>query len=289
MPIIRVHSTKNYTVMSNFHLRDKNLTYKAKGMLSFMLSLPEDWDYSVNGLVSVSKENENAIKGILQELKDNGYLVIKKIKDDKGKFIYEYNIYEIPTTINPEGEKPEVDNPEVELPQVDDPEVENQPQINTNIINTKIINTNKQLLNNNNSTSSSSNTINNSSSIYDYIQDNFGRILSSIEIEEISTWEDNELTRYAIKQAVLNSKYNIRYISRILFNYEKQNIKTVQEAQQREEEFKGYKNKSDVVDNLSKLQKAGKPEWLGKEIEVNEATPEEMAELEKQIEELRNG
>ena len=279
MPVIRVHSTKSYTVMSNFHLRDKNLSYRAKGMLSFMLSLPEDWDYSVNGLVSVSKENENAIKGILQELKDNGYLVINKIKDDKGKFVYEYNIYEFPKEENPEVEKPEVD-----IPQVDTPQVENQPQINTNIINT-----NKQLLNNNNSTSSSINTLNNNSSIYDYIQDNFGRILSSIEIEEISTWEDNELTRYAIKQAVLNSKYNIRYISRILFNYEKQNIKTVQEAQQREEEFKGYKNKIDIVDNLSRLQKTGKPEWLGKEVEADEATPEEMEEFEKQLEAIRNG
>lgn len=289
MPVIRVHTTKSYTVMSNYHLRDKNLTYKAKGMLSFMLSLPEDWDYSVNGLVLVSKENESAIKGILQELKDNGYLVINKIKDEKGKFIYEYNIYEIPTTINPEGKKPEVDNPEVELPQVDEPEVENQPQINTNIINTNKQLLNNNILNNKNSTSSSSNTINNSSSLYEYIQDNFGRILSAIEIEEISTWEDNELTRYAIKQAILNSKYNIKYISRILFNYEKQNIKTVQQAQQREEEFKGYKNKSDVVDNLSKLQKTEKPEWLGKEIEVNEATPEEIAELEKQIELIRSG
>ena len=66
--------------MSNYHLRDKNLSYKAKGLLSFMLSLPEDWDYSINGLVSISKEEVKAIRNILQELQRYGYLVIEKNK-----------------------------------------------------------------------------------------------------------------------------------------------------------------------------------------------------------------
>lgn len=65
MSIFKIEENKNYTVMSNHHLRDKNLSYKAKGLLSFMLSLPEDWDYSMNGLESISKESIKAIRNIL--------------------------------------------------------------------------------------------------------------------------------------------------------------------------------------------------------------------------------
>ena len=80
MSVFKTEKNKNYTVMSNYHLRDKNLSYKAKGLLSFMLSLPEDWDYSINGLVSISKEEVKGIRNILQELKRYGYLVIEKNK-----------------------------------------------------------------------------------------------------------------------------------------------------------------------------------------------------------------
>ena len=80
MSVFKIEKNKNYTVMSNYHLIDKNLSYKAKGLLSFMLSLPEDWDYSINGLVSISKEEVKAIRNILQELQRYGYLVIEKNK-----------------------------------------------------------------------------------------------------------------------------------------------------------------------------------------------------------------
>ena len=98
MSVFRINKTNNYTVMSNFHLQDKNLSYKAKGLLSYMLSLPEDWDYSINGLVAVSKEGTKAIRNILTELKENGYLIIEKNQNDKGQYDYEYQIYEIPHT-----------------------------------------------------------------------------------------------------------------------------------------------------------------------------------------------
>ena len=75
MSVIRVHKSKNYTVMSNTHLRDKSLSLKAKGLLSVMLSLPDNWDYSIAGLVAISKENETAVKSALNELKDNNYVV----------------------------------------------------------------------------------------------------------------------------------------------------------------------------------------------------------------------
>jgi len=116
-----IEKNKNYTIMSNYHLQDRNLSYKAKGLLSFMLSLPEDWDYSINGLVAISKEGVKAIKNILQELQHCGYLVIEKKQNEIGQFEYEYLIYEYP---------------EYQKGDVDLGEVEKDTQINTNILNT---------------------------------------------------------------------------------------------------------------------------------------------------------
>ena len=71
--VFKIEKNKNYTIMSNYHLRDKNLSLKAKGLLSFMLSLPENWDYSLSGLIAVCKEQESSIKSTLRELKNNGW------------------------------------------------------------------------------------------------------------------------------------------------------------------------------------------------------------------------
>lgn len=122
MAVFKIEKNKNYTVMSNYHLRDKNLSYKAKGLLSFMLSLPDDWDYSLNGLVKVSKEGIKAIRNILQELKEYGYLNIQKKQNGLGHFEYDYLIYEYPYT-----QKEEMVTGDMEK----------DIQINTNIINTK--------------------------------------------------------------------------------------------------------------------------------------------------------
>lgn len=98
MAVFRIEKNNNYTVMSNYHLRDKNLTFKAKGMLSFMLSLPDDWDYSLNGLCSVSKEGIKAVRTILQELEEQKYLIREKTQTSKGLYDWEYYIYEKPYT-----------------------------------------------------------------------------------------------------------------------------------------------------------------------------------------------
>lgn len=89
MSVFRVEKNKNYTTMSNYHLRDRNLTLKTKGLLSIMLSLPEDWDYSIKGLVSICKENENAVRSALKELETNGYLIREKKQTEKGLFDYD--------------------------------------------------------------------------------------------------------------------------------------------------------------------------------------------------------
>lgn len=102
MAVFRVEKTKNYTVMSNYHLRDKNLSLKAKGLLSWMLSNTDGWDYSVAGIVEVMKENRDAINSALTELEDYGYLTRRKVREN-GKFDgMEYLITEIPFTENPQ-------------------------------------------------------------------------------------------------------------------------------------------------------------------------------------------
>ena len=96
MPIIRIEKSKNYTVMSNYHLRDKKLSLKAKGLMSYMLSLPEDWDYSVEGLSKSSKDKREPIKSGLKELKENNYLIIEQTRDSKGQWESIYTLYETP-------------------------------------------------------------------------------------------------------------------------------------------------------------------------------------------------
>lgn len=96
MALFKVNKNRDYTVMSNHHLRDKELSLKAKGLLSYMLSLPDDWDYSLNGLVAICKESRDAIKSALKELKDHSYLKIERSRGQNGKFEYTYSIYEEP-------------------------------------------------------------------------------------------------------------------------------------------------------------------------------------------------
>lgn len=239
MAKFKVNKTKDYTIMSNYHLKEKNMSLKAKGLLSVMLSLPDNWDYSISGLIAISLENETSIKSALSELKQFGYLEIIKLmpnESETGRIDYIYNIYEKPKQ---EGKKQEVENLPLENLPLEILAVENQGQLNTNnkYNNINIINTKKQNIDyiNNNS------SIEKRDTIYDFLEQNFGRTLNSIEIEMIKEWNDNELTRYAIKQAVLNGKYNVKYINTILVNYKNNSITTVQQAQEEEKMFKSKK------------------------------------------------
>ena len=96
MAVIRVQKTANYTVMSNHHLRNKELSLKAKGLISLMLSLPPEWDYSVQGLVSICKESHTSVRSALKELEEHNYLIRERKNSEKGYFVYEYTLYEIP-------------------------------------------------------------------------------------------------------------------------------------------------------------------------------------------------
>lgn len=107
--IVRVQKTKDYTVMANYHLRDKNLSLKAKGLLSYMLSLPDNWDYSIKGLETTLKEGREAIRAALKELEKFGYLNRKRLRDENNRLLpgCEYIIYEKPETdfLSPDPQK----------------------------------------------------------------------------------------------------------------------------------------------------------------------------------------
>lgn len=119
MAVFRIERTRDYTVMSNHHLRDTNLSLKAKGLLSMMLSLPEDWNYTTRGLAKICKEGVDAIGAALRELEWAGYIVRHQLRGKNGRISdTEYVIYEKPQpdTVSPDTENPDMVNPDMEKP-----------------------------------------------------------------------------------------------------------------------------------------------------------------------------
>ena len=144
MAVFRVQRTRDYTVMSNYHLRDQNLTLKAKGLLSMMLSLPDEWNYTTRGLAAICKEGRSGISSALKELEAGGYLVRERRRDEQGMLRDNiYVIYELPQRDlqQPEAENPVLDSPALANPTLVSPALENRPQISKEVISTEEINT----------------------------------------------------------------------------------------------------------------------------------------------------
>lgn len=165
MSVFKIDHKKGFTVMSNSHLRDKRLSLKAKGLLSQMLSLPSDWDYSLSGLSYINRESTDAIRSALNELEKAGYLKREQGRDPKGKLTAtQFTIYEQPPaplseteepitenphtedpiTDNPHTEKPSTENPHTENPHTGNPSTENPTQQNKDIQSKDKINTDPQ-------------------------------------------------------------------------------------------------------------------------------------------------
>ena len=133
MAVFRIERTRDYTVMSNHHLRNANLSLKAKGLLSMMLSLPEDWNYTTRGLAKICKEGVDAIGAALRELEADGYIVRHKLRDRQGRISdTEYVIYE-----QPQLRKPDTDSPDTENPYMDKPDTEKPAELNIEKSNTE--------------------------------------------------------------------------------------------------------------------------------------------------------
>ena len=131
MAVFRIERTRDYTVMSNHHLRDKALSLKSKGLLSMMLSLPEDWNYTTRGLAKICKEGVDAIGGALRELESAGYIVRHQMRDRQGRISdTEYVIYEQPQPKAPDTPQPDTASPDTENPYLADPDTEKPAELN---------------------------------------------------------------------------------------------------------------------------------------------------------------
>ena len=196
MATFRVNKTSDYTVISNHHLREKGMSLKAKGLLTLMLSLPENWDYSISGLASICAENETAIKTGLNELKKFGYLRISKIFPSKErgnkKIEYIYEIFEKPLgedkrqkeqkTEEQTLESQAVENQGIENLPLESQAVENQGQLNTKELNTNKLNT-KEV----------------STKEYIYVKNKFSRLCEEIKTNWIKIAHEYKLSGTQLK------------------------------------------------------------------------------------------
>ena len=122
MSVFRINKTRDFTIMSNSHFKEKKMSLKAKGLLSLMLSLPDDWQYNLKGLVTLSKDGKDSVMAGLAELEEFGYLRRERTKDESGKFSgIVYHIYETPQKENPISENPNTDKPNDEKPNSEEP------------------------------------------------------------------------------------------------------------------------------------------------------------------------
>ena len=214
MAVFRVEKTRDYTVMSNHHLRNTELSLKAKGLLSLMLSLPENWDYTTKGLSRICKDGIDSINSGVKELEANGYVIRKRLRNEKGQLTTtEYTIFEQPQSIdtgdnppkgenpildNPIQQKPILENPILDKPKQDEPILEKPHQLSNNVLNTDLLNT--EVSNPNQSNPYQSNPYQSSkeqtgkkrydSIGCDSVEEVRGLVLKNIEYEYIKTHHD---------------------------------------------------------------------------------------------------
>lgn len=226
MSVFRVEKNKNYTVMANYHLRDKRLSFRARGLLSTILSLPDDWDYSVKGLVTLAKDGFDSVKTTLKELEETGYLVRKRDRNYHGqlsKMIY--TIYEEPqlTEGSPtEGIPTQVEPTEAEPHQLSKDITNVYKEPNTEGTN------NACLLTSHAREEAVENYIS-------FIVDKTGRPISTVEHRILVHWVETginpDLVHLAVEDNLFrNDRFNLRYVQKTLDEWRSHGITNVRDA-----------------------------------------------------------
>ncbi|ALQ68210.1 DnaD domain protein [Bacillus thuringiensis] len=212
MATFRVNKSKNYTTINNTGLRDERLSWKAKGILAYILSLPDDWVFYMEEISTHAKDGIDSLRVGMKELKKYGYVRRFPVKNEKGKITnWETIIYEVPQVENPHMEKPQVEVPFVENP---------------TLLSTKELSTNIQ----------------SSSSIFSFYENNFG-ILNSFIAENISQWVNDtseELVHAAMERALKQQK-KWNYAEGILKQWVNNNVKTLKDVDALETEYQRNK------------------------------------------------
>jgi len=226
MSVFRVEKNKNYTVMANYHLRDKRLSFRARGLLSTILSLPDDWDYSVKGLVTLAKDGFDSVKTTLKELEETGYLVRKRDRNYHGqlsKMIY--TIYEEPQLT--EG------SPTEGIPTQVEPTEAKPHQLSKDITNLyKKPNTEGT----NNACLLTSHACEEAVENYvSFIIDKIGRPISTVEHRILVHWVETginpDLVHLAVEDNLFrNDRFNLRYVQKTLDEWRSHGITNVRDA-----------------------------------------------------------
>jgi len=223
LAIYRIKKKDNYVVLDKGFLHEKTLSWQAKGLLAYMLSLPNDWEFNMNDLKNRSKNGRDATYRIMKELIEAGY-VTRVENRDGGKFgKVEYIVYEVKQS--PRTENPDTVTPYTENPYTENPYPENPTLLNNNTTNYK--NTNND--DDDNKDRPKENGLN----AFRFYEENFHPTLSSVDIEILNYWLDRfpeEIVLCAMRKALEQNVRRIKYIDKILANWEMQNVQTLEDV-----------------------------------------------------------
>lgn len=274
MAIIRAKREKNFSVFDNNLLRDSNISFRARGLLTYMLSLPDDWKFYVSELAQHSdKEKETAIRSAIDELEKAGYMKRVQKRGENGKFgAVDWYVYDEPQ-FSPNG-----DLPHAVKPNADEPDAVNQPLLRTN--------TTKNLEYQESKVSCSSSDASNAFAAYQLTGATLTGKAVPIFVDYVARLGD-ELVCHAIDCMSLQAnKPNFNYLQRILNNYDKSGIKTVEEAIKAEEAFKESRQKRAQYRTGTRgiVQKESLPDWAKPDYQEKD-TPDDPAKS-KQIAEM---
>ncbi|PGC59242.1 DNA-binding protein [Bacillus toyonensis] len=264
MGIIRVEKNRNYSVINNTGLRDERLSWKAKGILAYILTLPDDWVFYREELATHAKDGIDSLKSGMKELKEYGYVKRTPIRNDKNKIVsWETVIHEVPQ------EEPLADFPPVENPPVEIPPVENPLLLNTNIPSTNKLNTN--YYHDDNKESKSHVLVDEEFKVsYSFLKGE-GIPLSEIAITELGEFCDSfgsELIKHAANKAIDENKPRWNYIKAILKSWEKQKVKTLDDVAALDKRFEMSKNKRFNGSGTSRSNRTEVvPDWLREDAE----------------------
>ncbi|HFK1409185.1 TPA: DnaD domain-containing protein [Bacillus cereus] len=266
MGIIRVKKDSNYSVINNTGLKDERLSWKAKGILAYTLTLPDNWTFHISELSQHAKDGEDSLRSGFKELKALGYIKRYPVRDEKSKKItnWETEIYETPDMRKPHVEKPLVGNLHVENPTL----------LNTNILSTNKLNTNIQNTNyyhDDNKESKSHVLVDEEFKVsYNFLKGE-GIPLSEIAITELGEFCDSfgsELIKHAAHKAIDENKPKWNYIKAILKSWEKQKVKTLDDVAALDRRFEMSKNKRLNGSGPGRSnRKEIVPEWLREDVE----------------------
>ncbi|PFY54912.1 DNA-binding protein [Bacillus toyonensis] len=273
MGIVRVEKTKNYSVVNNTGLRDERLSWKAKGILAYILTLPDDWVFYREELATHAKDGLDSLRSGMKELKEYGYLQRLPIRNDNNKIVsWETVIHEVPQ-VEPLADFPPVEEPPEDFPPVGNPPVENPELLNTNIPSTNKLNTNIPNTNHHHDKDESKSHVLVDEEFkisYNFLKEK-GIPLSEIAITELGEFCDlfgRELILHATNKAIDENAPKWNYIKAIMKNWQKQKVKTLDDVTALDRRFEMSKNRNFNRSGMGRSnRKEIVPEWLREDVE----------------------